>query len=232
MGPGHTYAGMYPYPVAHPYDGYSMVDFDAPDLGQWPRFVAVRGQAAILSPGEVLFIPRAWWAHIQAMPDVESDQSAAVPGQGQEVTWLEVELHRGARARVADAVAPYVGRVVEELAVECEGVAGARGWLRRIGGDAERQVIDLATPLGYRRIRSATSIKDEILLTIGDGADVAAFLEALIEGRMTPTPWLNAHFREPLYLKGAFLSTQQPHSRCAHPSALLSAATRQAGGGG
>ena len=223
---------MYPYPVAHPYDGYSMVDFDAPDLGQWPRFVAVRGQAAILSPGEVLFIPRAWWAHIQAMPDVESDQSAAVPGQGQEVTWLEVELHRGARARVADAVAPYVGRVVEELAVECEGVAGARGWLRRIGGGAERQVIDLATPLGYRRIRSATSIKDEILLTIGDGADVAAFLEALIEGRMTPTPWLNAHFREPLYLKGAFLSTQQPHSRCAHPSALLSAATRQAGGGG
>ena len=148
------------------------------------------------------------------------------------MTWLEVELHRGARARVADAVAPYVGRVVAELAVDCEGVAGARGWLRRIGGGAERQVIDLATPLGYRRIRSATSIKDEILLTIGDGADVAAFLEALIEGRMTPTPWLNAHFREPLYLKGAFLSTQQPHSRCAHPSALLSAATRQAGGGG
>ena len=203
VGPGHTYAGMYPYPVAHPYDGYSMVDFDAPDVGQWPRFVAVWGQATILGPGDVVFIPRGWWAHIQAMPDQEEGQPAA-PGQGEEVTWLEVELHRGARARVAEAVAPYVGRVVEELAVECEGVAGARGWLRSIGGGTERQVVDLATPQGYKRIRSATAIRDEVLLTIGDGANVAAFLEALTEGRMTPTPWLNAHYREPLYLKGAW----------------------------
>jgi len=195
--PAHTYAGLYPYPVAHPYDGHSMVDFDSPDLGQWPRFASVTGKVTIMAPGDVLFIPRASWAHIQAMPD-----HSAVARAATEVTLLDIALHRGARARMPEAVGPYVGRVVEDLAATCEGVAGARDWLRRIAAGSERRMIDLATPLGYKRIRSATDIRDEIVLTIGDDADVHAFLEALTDGRMTPTPWLNVNFREPLYLKG------------------------------
>lgn len=212
MDPSHTYAGMYPYPVAHPYDGSSMVDLDAPDLGQWPKFLGVRGQVTIMRPGDVLFIPRAWWAHIQAMPDDDvggASTAAEAAAAASEVTFLEVTLQRGARARAPEAVAPYVGRVVEELAATCEGVAGARDWLRRIGAGTEDSIIDLATPLGYKRIRSATDIRDEIVLTIGEDADVKAFLEALIDGRMTPTPWLNANFREPLYLKGARLGGTQ-----------------------
>jgi hypothetical protein len=51
---------MYPYPVAHPYDGYSMVDFDDVDYGQTPAFNAVRGVSYILEPGDLLFIPRGW----------------------------------------------------------------------------------------------------------------------------------------------------------------------------
>jgi hypothetical protein len=39
-----SYAGLYPFPVAHPYDGYSMLDdFASPDLGAWPGFAGVRG---------------------------------------------------------------------------------------------------------------------------------------------------------------------------------------------
>lgn len=39
-----------------------MVDFEAPDAGLWPKFSGggVHGVAAILAPGDVLFIPAYW----------------------------------------------------------------------------------------------------------------------------------------------------------------------------
>ena len=41
ISPEHSFRGMYPYPVAHPYDGYSMVDFDDVNYGQTPAFSSV-----------------------------------------------------------------------------------------------------------------------------------------------------------------------------------------------
>lgn len=37
-----SFRGLYPFPVAHPYDGQSMVDFDAPDMAAWPLFSKAR----------------------------------------------------------------------------------------------------------------------------------------------------------------------------------------------
>ena len=59
--PGQAFEGLYPYPVHHPYDRYSMVDFEAPDAGLWPKFGGgVRGVAAVLHPGDVLYVPAYW----------------------------------------------------------------------------------------------------------------------------------------------------------------------------
>ncbi len=210
--PRFTYAGLYPFPVAHPYDGYSMVDFESPNLDEWPKFGSVTGQVCILAPGDILYVPRAWWLHTQALPDEPvaggtaggaSTPAASTSAAASEHTTLELALRPGARIRPAEAVPPAVGRVVEELAVEGEGVAGARAWLSRLAARTEMAAIDLATVQGYKRIRLSTQIRDEVELTLGRGVDVSAFLAALIDRRMVPTPWLNVDFREPLYLKGA-----------------------------
>ena len=61
LSPQQAFAGLYPYPVHHTYDTYSMVDLEALDPGLWPKFGQVRGRTAILQPGDVLFVPQYWW---------------------------------------------------------------------------------------------------------------------------------------------------------------------------
>lgn len=59
--PGQAFEGLYPYPVHHPYDRYSMADFEAPDAGLWPKFGSgVHGVAAVLHPGDALYVPAYW----------------------------------------------------------------------------------------------------------------------------------------------------------------------------
>ena len=43
MSPKYAFDGLYPFPKHHPYDTYSMVDFDEVDVGQWPEFKNVGG---------------------------------------------------------------------------------------------------------------------------------------------------------------------------------------------
>lgn len=61
IGPEHAFEGMYPFPLHHTYDRYSMVDLESPDLGLWPKSSGVRGVSCILQPGDVLFVPQYWW---------------------------------------------------------------------------------------------------------------------------------------------------------------------------
>ena len=46
--------------VHHPYDRYSMVDLEAPDLGLWPKSTRPSGVVALLQPGDLLFVPAYW----------------------------------------------------------------------------------------------------------------------------------------------------------------------------
>ena len=47
----------------------SLVDFHAPDLARFPRFVEAMRHARVaeLGPGDALFIPSMWWHHIEAL---------------------------------------------------------------------------------------------------------------------------------------------------------------------
>jgi hypothetical protein len=197
ISPRYTYDGLYPYPTAHPYDGYTMVDPAAPDVGEWPLFTRVRGAAAVLAPGDVLLVPRGWWLQLQHL------RSTA---HGGEHTMLELRLAPGRRVRSADAAFPAVGRRIEELATEEEGPAAARAWLERLAcGRPAPPRGELGTPKGYRRALLTSAIWEEVAgltprITRDRGA---AFVASVIERRMLPTPWLNANFRQPLYLTGA-----------------------------
>uniref|UniRef100_A0A8C9WTL0 Hypoxia-inducible factor 1-alpha inhibitor n=1 Tax=Scleropages formosus TaxID=113540 RepID=A0A8C9WTL0_SCLFO len=48
---------LYPYPVHHPCDRQSQVDFENPDCVKFPNFKNVFGYEAVVGPGDVLYIP-------------------------------------------------------------------------------------------------------------------------------------------------------------------------------
>uniref|UniRef100_A0A665W7W2 JmjC domain-containing protein n=1 Tax=Echeneis naucrates TaxID=173247 RepID=A0A665W7W2_ECHNA len=58
---------LYPYPVHHPCDRQSQVDFDNPDYERFPNFKNVVGYEAVVGPGDVLYIPMYWWHHIESL---------------------------------------------------------------------------------------------------------------------------------------------------------------------
>lgn len=62
MAPTLTFDGLYPFPVAHPYDRYAMPDLERPDPAAWPALARARGRVALLRPGDVLFLPAFWHA--------------------------------------------------------------------------------------------------------------------------------------------------------------------------
>lgn len=60
ISPAYAHAGMYAFPLHHPYDGYAMPDLDRPDTAAWPLLRRARGHAAVLQPGDALFVPAYW----------------------------------------------------------------------------------------------------------------------------------------------------------------------------
>ena len=185
IAPEYSFSGMYPYPVAHPYDGYSMVDLDDVNYGQTPAFASVRGLSFILCPGDVLYIPRGWWKHEQ--------------GLSKEHITLDLRVAPGRRPRERHSALLPVSRHIEERLAKAEGIAHIKHWLKIIAEAEDANWIDLSTVKGHRRIVMAQMVRDEIDSNLGRGT-WQAFLRTMIDGRLDPTPWLNISFREPLYL--------------------------------
>lgn len=48
---------------------FARVDPERPDLVRFPRSASARPLGCVLSPGEVLFIPRLWWHHVRSLDD-------------------------------------------------------------------------------------------------------------------------------------------------------------------
>lgn len=60
------FRSLYPFPVGHPHDRQSQVDFENPDLDRFPRFNEIAGLEVAMEPGEVLYIPNYWWHYIES----------------------------------------------------------------------------------------------------------------------------------------------------------------------
>ncbi|XP_074647580.1 hypoxia-inducible factor 1-alpha inhibitor-like [Tubulanus polymorphus] len=65
----NQFDSLYPYPVFHPHDRQSQVDFDNVDLKSFPKFNQLKGEETILEPGEVLYIPMYWWHDIESLTE-------------------------------------------------------------------------------------------------------------------------------------------------------------------
>ena len=67
---------LYPFPVAHPLDNFAMANPKQPDLERHPALAFAQGCSVTLEPGEVLWLPRFWWHHVE-QPEVPSPESIA-----------------------------------------------------------------------------------------------------------------------------------------------------------
>jgi len=191
ISPEHAFTGLYPYPVHHPYDRYSMVDFEADEdeiANLWPEFNAenVSGRECILEPGQALFVPEYFFVHAQ---DLDA-----------ETVRLNLRVSRGRRLRSEAAVPLEVSRLLEERAAALASVREVHHWLSVVAHGEESDWIDTATVAGHRRIKFVEGVYEEVESNLGKGA-VPAFLQRVVDRRLMPTPWLNKKaFREPLYL--------------------------------
>lgn len=84
---------LYPWPVHHPQDRQSRVDFDSPDLKRFPRFAELQKQGleTILGPGDVLHIPPGWWHHVEMLGDEVVSFNFWYPPP----TWFQGDLAKG-----------------------------------------------------------------------------------------------------------------------------------------
>ncbi|XP_038061273.1 hypoxia-inducible factor 1-alpha inhibitor-like [Patiria miniata] len=67
MFPPSQFGCLYPFPVNHPCDRQSQVDFDNPDYEKFPKFRNAKGLQAVVGPGDVIYIPMYWWHHIESL---------------------------------------------------------------------------------------------------------------------------------------------------------------------
>ncbi|KAK9814645.1 hypothetical protein WJX72_009229 [[Myrmecia] bisecta] len=185
ISPSQAFTGMYPFPTHHTYDGYSMVDWEDLNRQQWSDASGAQGHVCILGPGELLYVPPFWFAHVQQLEAVTAT--------------LVFHMHQGARLRAKDCIPLQVSRLLEDRMAHAEGIQHVRHWLQLIAYQDEASYIDLATVKGYKRIVLAQEIRDEVDLNLGENA-WHGLLVAMCNGRLLPTPWLNKDFREPMYL--------------------------------
>ncbi|XP_061421441.1 hypoxia-inducible factor 1-alpha inhibitor [Lethenteron reissneri] len=67
--PPEQFDCLYPYPIHHPCDRQSQVDFENPDYERFPNFRKAIGYETVVGPGDVLYIPMYWWHHIESLLD-------------------------------------------------------------------------------------------------------------------------------------------------------------------
>jgi len=77
VAPDRAFRGAAPFPVAHPFDGYSCLDFEEPEVEHWPRAIELRGTVVDLHPGDTLLVPAYWFAHTQLMGSGDDDVRGA-----------------------------------------------------------------------------------------------------------------------------------------------------------
>ena len=229
ISPDVSYRGLYPYPTRHPLDGRSMVNLESVDYASFPKFADVRGEIAVVEPGDCLYIPDRWWRHEHGLTSRHAQ--------------CEIRTGVGGRIRTRAQTTLRCGRATEERVCDAVGVAAAKTWVNVFAEGEEAAWCDLSTVDGAARCHLAREIRDEIDLGLPpprrkrDDANVnaattttttttttrpsferrrsvvdelhrgrgrwAVFLRELADGRMEPTEWLDDGFVDPLFLSEA-----------------------------
>ena len=185
LSPDQAFGGVYPYPQAHPYDGFAMASLERIDVESWPGVGKVNLHRSILEPGQTLYVPAYWSVHVHDLAE--------------ENVSLKVVLSSQRRAPAADSTLLRLSRSLEERVAHVVGESDVKRWLNIIASGNEVKHVDLGTVQGYKRARMCQDVRDEMERSLGAGAWATA-LPKVTDHRLEPTPWLNTAFREPLLL--------------------------------
>ncbi|KAF8063107.1 CPI1 [Scenedesmus sp. PABB004] len=218
--PEAGWRGGYAFPVAHPYDGYSAVDWEEPALEHWPAAAGVRGLVCELHPGDSLLVPGGWFVHAQlcgaACVALELGLMPA-PGKRLGRGTLLMRLGRMAEARLGAEV----------------GAANVRRWLLALAEGREWQLLagQLVSVRGSKLVATCHAIMHHAQQVLSlpaaplpagaavapaDTADAGCghavrcgapecaarrLLAAMCDRRLVPTPWLDEGITDALYLR-------------------------------
>eukprot|EP00958_Prasinococcus_capsulatus_P013654 scaffold1411_cov396-Prasinococcus_capsulatus_cf.AAC.12 len=141
--PAYTFRGVYPYPADHPLDRQSMVDWDKVDLVRFPKCTDVRGRVVVLGPGEMLYLPQFFWAHVQNLEET--------------CIALHVVLGSGSRTRrhrSPSSAELATSRLLEQRVVEKEGQKDAKRFLEAVAVGEESELIDTSSLKVAAAVRS------------------------------------------------------------------------------
>eukprot|EP00210_Caulerpa_lentillifera_P005554 g5313.t1 len=185
MGPEYAFNGLYPYPMHHPYDSYSMVDFDKVELSHWPLFENVRGKCCVLEQGEGLYIPQYSFVHIHILQ--------------QGASWLRIGLNSDLKLRSVQCIPLQVSRFIEDYGAMIQDIPHTREWILKIDQGKALKLLDLGTVDGYKKLELIERILTEVKMNIEEAQ--GNYLSLICEGRLLPTTWLNQNLQDPLLLK-------------------------------
>jgi len=94
--PRHT-GCLYPWPVHHPQDRQSRIDFDNPDLECFPGYSELKGRGieAVIGPGDILHIPPGWYHQIEMLPSPPDGEVVSFNFWYDAPTWFYGDPEKG-----------------------------------------------------------------------------------------------------------------------------------------
>jgi len=176
---------LYPWPVHHPQDRQSRVDFDAPDLTNFPKFAELEGKGleTVVGPGDVLHIPPGWWHHIEMLPSPKGE-IVSVSFWYPAPKWFYGDPRLGEASLRWDR--PLFGvrrnmfqRCVEELSSQIAGPAEVQNIVRVAMGTREPFELQLAPVV----CQAIANVRLFVHAVFPDEAERAAMLSEIVEGR-------------------------------------------------
>lgn len=185
------FASLYPWPVNHPQDRQSRLDFDAPDTKAFPRYSELmhEGLETVLGPGDVLHLPPGWWHHIEMLPSEPAGEVVSINFWYPSPKWFYGDPSLGDEALSWDR--PLFGikrvlfqRCVEELAAAIAGPRAALRVLQQLAEAASEAQGAAAGLAGGTRFEEALAACRTFVATVfPEAAEQWALLAELVDGR-------------------------------------------------
>lgn len=176
------FGSLYPWPLHHPQDRQSRVDFDAPDVKAYPRYEELTGKGleAIVGPGDILHIPPAWWHHIEMLPS-PSGEVVSINFWYNAPSWFKGNPQQGDltwESPLSGMKLTFFRRAVEELV----GKLAAPTDVPEILSSCAKGKRHFPAP-GSRLFEVTNSIHSFVATVITDANQLCAFFAELLEGR-------------------------------------------------
>lgn len=173
---------LYPWPVHHPQDRQSRVNFEDPDLASFPRFSELRGCGleAVLGPGEALRIPPCWWHHIEMLPSPPDGEVVSINFWYPPPPWFYGDPKAGQMTwdkPLFGAKRVLFQRCIEDFIAQSASPAEIPEVLSMCGGRSQ------LPPPGGRLLEVVHSARDFVATVFPDPADQRTVWAEVLEGR-------------------------------------------------